>query len=186
MEGSKLMGILDDVTHAGDEPVVEKTYPVAFLECTDEELTAIKAWLESAPEDKKDVVVDGPVTKTFYSHARVDVRPIFEGFREKIAAHYDKDMVYLKKYYTIAFSNAEEFEYENHIYAGHEDVVEPVGEYHFGLVLDGTLKTNVYEGKTLYQKDAYCVLTEPRVELISKGGDEDSLILCFTLSNQWG
>jgi hypothetical protein len=184
MEGSKIMGILDDVTHAGDEPevsgnVVEEP---RFLTITEEENATIKEWLNAALDEEKEVVVDGNVTKTFYSHARVPVRTIFQDVRQKIKEADNREgNVFITKYYTTLISSSEAADYLNDICLsdGSEDAAPNT---YFAMVLDGNLNSSIFPANTFEKNSGYFVVPDPKNETISHSGDEDLLLLCFSLT----
>lgn len=182
------MGILDDVTHAGDEPEIvsnsfnDDTNEQRFLSITEEENAVIKEWLNSALEEEKEVLVDGNVTKTFYTHARVPVRTIFQDIRQKIKEVYEKENpVFITSYYTTLISSSEAADYFNDIClsTGNEEVA-PI--YHLAIVLDGNLNTSTFPGKTFEKNSGYFVVTDPRNETISHSAENDLLLLCFSLA----
>jgi hypothetical protein len=184
MEGSKIMGILDDVTHAGDEPEVSgiAVAEPRFLTITEEENSTIKEWLNSALEEEKEVVVDGNITKTFYSHARIPVRTIFQDIREKIReADSREEKVYITKYYTTLVSASETEDYLNDICLSDGSEDAPTTTY-FAIVLDGSLKTSIFPANTFEKNNGYFVVPDPYNETISRSGDEDLLLLCFSLT----
>jgi hypothetical protein len=189
MEGSKLMGILDDVTHAGDEPAITSSESAAkeihMLTMTEADVSALKDWLNTATDEEKHVEVDGNVTKTVYSHSRFLVKPIFVETRTKLADLFQTkngSFPTVSKYYTIAYSNSEPFTYENSVFYESEVLDDSDEQYKLFIVLDGSLKTNTFPEKTFVANEAYCILTSPFNEEISNSGEEDSLILCVTLS----
>jgi hypothetical protein len=183
MEGIKLMGILDDVTHAGDEPEItaEEVLDTRFIDVTDEQLASIKQWLDFASEGEKQIVVDGNITRTVYSHNRLPVKPIFQDLRSKIQTHFEKqNPVYIENYYTVSVTSSESLDVVN-------DVCVPSGKdssvphYHLALVLDGTLNTDTFPGKPFAAKSGYFIQTEQRPEVITHGGTENLRVLCFSL-----
>jgi hypothetical protein len=190
MEGSKIMGILDDVTHAGDQPEIVLPQEVAvketvFLTMAEEDVVALKEWLNSAGDEDKHIEVDGNVTKTVYSHSRFLVKPIFVETRTKLAELFktkNGSFPTVSKYYTIAYSNSEPFTYANSVFYSSEVVDDSDEQYKLFIVLEGSLKTSTVLDRTLSVNEAYCMLTNPFTENISNSGEEDSLVLCVTLS----
>jgi hypothetical protein len=189
MEGSKLMGILDDVTHAGEQPEVvlpeSAVEKIVFLDMAEEDVVALKDWLNSATDEDKHIEVDGNVTKTVYSHPRFLVKPIFVETRTKLAELFETkngSFPTVSKYYTIAYSNSEPFTYANSVFYSSDVVDDSDEQYKLFIVLEGSLKTSTVLDKTLVVNEAYCMLTNPFTEDISNSGEEDSLILCVTLS----
>jgi hypothetical protein len=189
MEGSKLMGILDDVTHAGDQPTITSSEIAVketfLLTMTEADVSALKDWLNTATDEDKHIEVDGNVTKTVYSHSRFLVKPIFVETRTKLADLFQTkngSFPTVSKYYTIAYSNSEPFTYANSVFYESEVVDDSDEQYKLFIVLDGSLKTSTFPEKTFGVNEAYCMLTNPFTEDISNSGEEDSLILCVTLS----
>lgn len=183
------MGILDDVTHAGDQPEIVLPVPtvekIVFLDMTEEDVIALKDWLNSATDEDKHIEVDGNVTKTLYSHPRFLVKPIFVETRTKLADLFQTkngSFPTVSKYYTIAYSNSEPFTYANSVFYSSEVVDDSDEQYKLFIVLEGSLNTSTILDKTLAANKAYCMLTNPFTENISNSGEEDSLILCVTLS----
>lgn len=186
------MGILDDVTHSGDEPEVTTgatTAAVAkemvFFEIPVEDVDSLKEWLSLATEEEKEIVVDGPVTKVFYTHPKLAARPILVAIRKKMAELFKTDPEFLpriSKYHTIAYSNAESFTYINTVYLDSETVDEEIQQYKMYIVLDGSLRTDSVPGTVFSKAEVYCMLTDPCTEELSNSGEEDSLVLCFTLA----
>lgn len=177
------MGILDDVTHAGDEPEITTTEvaDTRFFDITDEQLASINQWLGFASSEEKRVVVDGNVTKVFYSHNRLPVKPIFQNLRSNIQAVLEKqNPVYIENYYTVSVSGSESADYVN-------DICIPSGKdsavpgYHVALVLDGVLNTDTFTGKSFESKHGYFIETQQRPEVITHGGISDLTILCLSL-----
>jgi hypothetical protein len=88
----------------------------------------------------------------------------------------------ISKYHTIAYSNAESFTYTNTVYLDSETVDEEIQQYKMYIVLDGSLRTDSVPGTVFSKAEVYCMLTDPCTEELSNSGEEDSLILCFTLA----
>lgn len=180
------MGILDDVTHAGDEPAITFSETAAkVLTMTEADVSALKDWLNTATDEEKHVEVDGNVTKTHYYHSRILVRPIFVETRTKLSDLFQTKNGFfpkVSKYYTIAYSNSEPFTYENSVFYESEVLGDSDEQYNLFIVLDGSLKTSTFPEKTFGANEAYCILRSPSNEEISNSGEEDSLILCVTLS----
>jgi hypothetical protein len=184
------MGILDDVTHSGDEPEITTgsaavAKEMVFFEIPVEDVDSLKEWLSLATDEEKEVVVDGPVTKVFYTHPKLAARPILVAIRKKMAELFKTDPEFLpriSKYHTIAYSNAESFTYTNTVYLDSETVDEEIQQYKMYIVLDGSLRTDSVPGTVFSKAEVYCMLTDPCTEELSNSGEEDSLILCFTLA----
>ena len=178
------MGILDDVTHAGDEPEISgNTFEEPrFLNITEEENVIIKEWLNSALDEEKEVVVEGNVTKTFYSHARVPVRTIFQDIRQKVkeAAGIEGN-VFITKYYTTLISSSEAADYLNDICLSDGSEDDAPSTY-FAMVLDGNLNSSIFPANTFEKNSGYFVVPDPKNETISHSGSEDLLLLCFSLT----
>jgi len=180
------MGILDDVTHAGDEPEISGIVvpEPRFLTITEEENAIIKEWLNGALEEEKEVVVDGNVTKTFYNHARIPVRTIFQDIRQKVReADSRENNVFITKYYTTLISASETSDYLNDICLSDGSEDAPPTTY-FAMVLDGSLKTSMFPANTFEKNNGYFIVANesPHNETISRSGDEDLLLLCFSLT----
>lgn len=184
------MGILDDVTHAGEEPEITGLEPkvkenIFFMSIPEEDIIALKEWLATAADDEKFVDVDGNITKTVYYHSRFLVKPIFVGIRTKLAELFETQngsFPTVSKYYTIAYSNSEPFTYTNNVFYGSEVEDDSEERYKMYIVFDGSLKTSLVEEKTFSANESYCILTNPCSEELSSFGEEDSLILCVTFS----
>jgi hypothetical protein len=186
------MGILDDVTHAGDQPEIVLPYStvvvpekIVFLDMVEADVVALKDWLNSAEDEDKNVEVDGNITKTLYSHSRFLVKPIFIETRTKLADLFQTkngSFPTVSKYYTIAYSNSEPFTYSNSVFYESEVVDDSDEQYKLFIVLEGSLKTSTVSEKIFAVNEAYCMLTNPLNEDISNSGEENSLILCVTFS----
>jgi hypothetical protein len=183
------MGILDDVTHSGDEPEITGAEfggkEQVFFTIPEEDVLALKDWLNLATDEEKEVIVDGNITKTLYSHPKLPARPILVAIRKKVAELFQTDPEFLpriSKYHTIAYSNAEDFTYTNTVFAESEMVDDEINQYKMYIVLDGSLKTTSVPNRVFAETEVYCMITEPCTEELSNSGEEDSLILCFTLA----
>jgi hypothetical protein len=188
MEGSKLMGILDDVTHSGDQPEIvlpTSDKEIVYFSLADEDIVALKDWLNLATDAEKEIVVDGEITKVNYLHPKVPARPTLVKIREKVTELFKTDpafMARISKYHTIAYSNTNPFVYVNTVFADSEMIDENQKQYKLYIVLDGHLQTSLVQLKSFAKNEAYCVLTDPCTEELSSVGTEDSLVLCLTLS----
>jgi len=182
------MGILDDVTFSGDEPEINLNFSgkeTVFLTLEDEDIVIIKDWLNLATDEEKEIVVDGNVTKVFYSHLKVPARSVMLKIREKLTELFKTDPAFMpriSKYYTLAYSNSEPFTYTNTVFEASEIIDENQKQYKLYLVLDGSLNSSLVPGRTFVEKEAYCIVTDPCNEELSSSGTEDSLILCLTLA----
>ena len=182
------MGILDDVTHAGDEPEIvlpTSGKETVFFTLEDADIVIIKDWLNLATDEEKEIVVDGNVTKVFYSHPKVPARPVMIKIRENISKLFKADPAFMprvSKYHTIAYSNTNPFTYVNTVFSDSEIIDGNENQYKLYLVLDGSLKSSLVPGKTFVEKEVYCILTDPCTEELSNSGTEDSLVLCLTLT----
>lgn len=183
------MGILDDVVHAGEQPVV--TLPevardeIVFFTMTEEEVLGIKDWLNSATDAQKEIVSDTNVTEVSYSHSKLVVKSIFINVREKLAELFETEFLSLPRvvrYKTLSYSNSEPFTYTNDVVLNSEIIEDDNKQYKIYIVLDGNLKTSNVQDRIFAANEAYCILTEPATEEISNSGEEDSLILCLTLA----
>lgn len=183
------MGILDDVTHAGEQPEITLPQVAAtetvFFTLPDEDIVVLENWLSSATDEEKEIVVEGNITKVMYSHPKIPARPILIGIREKISELFEIEttlMPRIKKYHTISYSNAEPFTYTNVVFLESEKVDNNDKQYKMYLVLKGSLKTTSVPDRVFGPNEVYCMITEPCTEELSNSGEEDSLILCFTLT----
>jgi hypothetical protein len=182
------MGILDDVTHAGDEPeinLISSGKETVFFNLEDADIVIVKDWLNLATDEEKEIVVDGNVTKVFYSHPKVPARPVMFKIREKLTELFQTDPAFMprvSKYHTLAYSNSEPFTYTNTVFQASDIIDENQKQYKLYLVLDGSLNSSLVPSKTFAEKEAYCILTDPCTEELSSSGTEDSLILCLTLA----
>ncbi len=173
------MGILDDVTFAEEPkfPLGSKgSFPV-----TDEDLETIKNWLDAATDSEKTVTVDGAVSKTDYEYNRIPVRQIFKDWRNLISSTFEiEDSVrpLIINFYTLSYSNAEEFEYTHSASLNPHDDFKKM--YHVAIVLKGTFKTDKIE-TPLSEKENYFVFSNEKEEIISNSGESDSLILFINL-----
>lgn len=178
------MGILDDVTHAEEQPVI--TLPAnserefISFEITDEEVLEIKDWLNSATDEEKETIEHSNITRINYSHPRLPVRPTLTAIREKFVELSDlKSLPNIKNYYTMAYSNAEPFEYTNTISVELDPDAIVVKAY---IVLDGSLKINGISSKVFAPKEIVFFVSDSENENIMSSGEEDSLILGLTLA----
>lgn len=178
------MGILDDVTHAEEQPVI--TLPASSqkkfisFEITDEEVLEIKDWLNSATDEEKETIQYSNITRINYSHPRLPVRPTLTAIREKFVELSDlKSLPNIKNYYTMAYSNAEPFEYTNTISVELDPDAIVVKAY---IVLDGSLKINGISSKVFAPKEIVFFVSDSENENIMSSGEEDSLILGLTLA----
>jgi hypothetical protein len=183
------MGILDDVTHAGDQPEItvpsNPESPVVFFTVTEDNILSLKEWLASATDEQKEIVTDANVTTVSYSHPKFMAKSILIGFREELAELFETEFTSLpkvKKYQTISYSNSEPFTYTNDVVLDSEIIDDNDKQYKIYIVLDGSLKTTTVAYRTFSANEAYCVITAPCTEEISNAGEEDSLILCLTLA----
>ena len=183
------MGILDDVTHAGDQPEItlpsNPEFPIVFFTVTEEDVLSLKEWLASATDEQKETVTDANVTRVSYYHPKFMAKSIFIGFRENLAELFETEFATLpkvKKYETISYSNSNPFTYTNDVVLNSEIIEDDNKQYKIYVVLDGSLKTTNAQDRIFAANEAYCILTEPATEEISNSGEEDSLILCLTLA----
>jgi len=184
MEGSKLMGILDDVTHSGDQPeitlpaVAEESIVTSFT-LPEEDVVLLKDWLNSATDEQKEVIVGENVTKVIYSHPKIGARSVFVGIRGKIVELSGMDgMPRISKYHTLSYSNATPFTYTNDLFSETELEASCIKLY---VVLDGTFKTTSIPSRTLAKNEIGYLLSGGTTEELSNSGEVDSLILCLTL-----
>ena len=178
------MGILDDVTHAGDQPDItlpENAERKFFsFEITDEELVEIKDWLVSATDEEKETIEYSNITRINYSHPRLPVRPTLTAIRTKFVELSDlKSLPNIKNYYTMAYSNIDPFEYTNTISVDLDPDAIVVKAY---IVLDGSLKINGIVSKVFSPKEIVYFVEDSENENIMNSGEENSLILGLTLA----
>jgi len=180
------MGILDDVTHAEDQPVITVSEnadtKIASFVITPEDVSSLKEWIQAATDEDKETVVDGNVTKIFYSHPRFPVKSILTGIRSSVQEQFDlKDIPVMKNYYTISYSNDEPFSYINNVFVESDYSLEE-SRYKVYVVLDGSLNTsNVPQHGSLAIGEVASLLISSETEEITNSGEEDSLILCLTI-----
>ena len=178
------MGILDDVTHAGDEP--EVTLPVVaeesiatFFTLSEEDVVLLKDWLNSATDEQKEIIANENVTKVIYSHPKIGARSVFVGIRNKIVELSGMDgMPRISKYHTLSYSNATPFTYTNDLFSETDLEASCIKLY---VVLDGTFKTTSIPSRILAKNEIGYLVEGGPTEDLSNSGEEDSLILCLTL-----
>ncbi len=195
------MGILDDVTHAGEEPTItisqdtdkESAHLITttgeksavFMTIPQEDITALKDWLASALDDEKFIHVNENVTKTVYYNSRFLVKPIFQGIRTKLAEMFETEngsFPTVSQYYTISYSNSEPFTYTNDVTWNSAPEDGSGDQYKMYIVFEGSLKTSNFTDKVFSVNESYCMFTGPYAEDLLNSGEEDSLILCVTFS----
>jgi hypothetical protein len=180
------MGILDDVTHAEDQPVVtilEDVDPkIASFVITPEDVSSLKEWIDAATDEDKKSVIDENVTKIFYSHPRFPVKSILTEIRSNVQGQFDlEDIPVMKNYYTISYSNDEVFSYTNNVFAESDYSLEE-SRYKVYIVLNGKLNTsNLSQYGVLSTGEVASILISSETEEITSSGEEDSLILCLTI-----
>lgn len=173
------MGILDDVTFA-EEP----KFPLGSkgsLVVSDEDLETINNWLDAAMDSEKTITVDGAVSRTDYEYNRIPVRDIFKNWRVSIVNEFEltnEVRPVIINFYTLSYSNAEEFEYTHSASLNPHDDFNKM--YQIAIVLKGTFKTDKIE-TPLSEKENYFVFSNEKEEIVSNNGESDSRILFINL-----